>query len=218
MRFTARPRIEHPRRARVFFAGRFSTHCLRGTARCACSTSGAAPANIASARQTCHERGLEDRVSFFCGDYLEFSAKEPFDLVVSDTTLHLIPRTDAALFGKIAADLAPGGRLVVSLPDACLYNRLLWSVRRVLRLVRGRWSDALILALAKLVFGKRFSEAMLRERLIYMYILPERFDSPAFRRMLEKEHGLAVVKEIAEPFVAGKANHRILVLTRRAAA
>lgn len=171
-------------------------------------------ANIASARQTCRERSLEDRVSFFCGDYLEFPRQESFGLIVSDTTLHLIPRSDAELFGRIAADLAPGGRLVMSLPYACLYNQLLWSVRRLLRLVRGRLSDALILGLAKLVFGKRYSEAMLRERLIYMYILPERFDCPTFRKMLETEHHLVVVTEIAEPFVAGKANHRILVLAR----
>lgn len=172
--------------------------------------------NIHAAERNALEKGLSERVAFYCGDYLVSpTPQQNYDLIISDTTLHLIGANNASLFGKICDDLGKNSFLVISLPYVCAYNHLLWFARRILRAIRGNWTDSLILFVAKIIFGHKYSEAVLRERLIYMYILPERYDSPKFRNMLHSDHGLTVISEVEEPFILGKANHRILVLSNK---
>ena len=60
--------------------------------------------------------------SFVLGDYMAFR-DAPFDLILSDGVLHYVDAPDEELAAKLAADLAPGGTLIVAMATDCLYNR-----------------------------------------------------------------------------------------------
>jgi hypothetical protein len=47
-------------------------------------------------------------------------------------------------------------------------------LRRVLRRLRSPWLDALILRAARALHGREMDAAALEERVIYMYLVPER--------------------------------------------
>src|SRR5207302_1359349 len=81
-------------------------------------------------------------------DYMAFDGG-PFDLIVTDGVLHLIPGDTRALFDKLSRDLRAGGVLVCCMPYDSAYNRAFAVVRRAMRACRGAWLDALILALAR---------------------------------------------------------------------
>lgn len=137
-------------------------------------------ANIAQAERARSASDAADRVSFFCADYMQHH-DGMFDLIVSDSTLHLIPGPTDALFAKIAADLAPDGLLIASLPDTGPYNRRLWLVRRILAALRSRWLDDLALAIAVRLYRGRHAREFLRERIPYLYLLPYRCEGPMLR-------------------------------------
>jgi hypothetical protein len=102
---------------------------------------------------------------------------EPFDAIVTDGVLHLIPGDTAPLVRKLANDLVPSGLLFCSMPFDCAYNRAFAGVRRVLRAVRSSWLDLLILKFGRFLHGRDMDDESLRERVDYMYIAPERMMS-----------------------------------------
>jgi cyclopropane fatty-acyl-phospholipid synthase-like methyltransferase len=133
------------------------------------------PANIRAAEQQMADHPAA-RAQFEVADYLEYRA-EPFEVVVSDGVLHLIPGDTAALVRKLAADLRPGGVLICSMPFDCRYNRAFAVVRRVLRALRSPWLDRFILRAGRLLHGHEMDDGGLRERVDYMYVPPERMMS-----------------------------------------
>jgi SAM-dependent methyltransferase len=153
-------------------------------------------ASIAVAESARRRHAGANRITLVAANYLAFPGG-PFDVVVSDTVLYAIPTSDEALFGKIAGDLVPGGLLVYTMPTDALANRALVGIRRVLRRVRGRATDAALLALARVLHGRDYDEALLRERVPYMYVVPDRYDSRALHARLRERWGFELLA--AEP-------------------
>jgi SAM-dependent methyltransferase len=131
------------------------------------------PANIRAATGQQMDRSSSARIQFEATDYLDYGAG-PFDAIVTDGVLHLIPGETMPLVRKLADDLRPGGVLVCDMPFDCAYNRAFSVVRRVLRSVRSPAVDGLILRAGRLLHGREMGEEGLRERVGYMYIPPVR--------------------------------------------
>jgi trans-aconitate methyltransferase len=130
-------------------------------------------ANVRAAMAQPAARSDTARVHFEVANYFDFAA-QPFDAIVSDGVLHLIPGDTATLVTKLAHDVRPGGLIFCSMPYDCLYNRMMTMLRRVLRRLRSPWLDALILRAARALHGRQMDAADLEERVIYMYLVPER--------------------------------------------
>jgi len=130
--------------------------------------------------------------AFRQADYMAFDGG-PFDLIVTDGVLHLIPGDTRALFDKLSGDLRAGGVLVCCMPYDCAYNRAFAVVRRAMRACRGAWLDALILALARMLHGREMTTDDLRERVPYMYIPPARTMTAELRNRLAPSVGLRPV-------------------------
>jgi len=137
-------------------------------------------ANIVIAEAARRNHAAADRISLSCADYMRYHGGA-FDLLVSDSSLHLIPGPTESLVAKIVADLAPEGLLVASLPDCGLYNRALWGVRNMLSAVRSSWLDELALKISLRLYRGRYDEAFLRQRIPYLYLLPYRCEGPQLR-------------------------------------
>lgn len=154
------------------------------------------------------------RVTLIAANYLQFLGG-PFDVIVSDTVLYAIPASDEALFGKIAGDLVPGGLLVYTMPTDSIRNRLVVGLRRVLRRLRGRRTDALLLAIARALHGRRYDDALLRERVPYMYVVPDRSDSRALHARLRQRWGFEIVATEPIPRASpAQLAHRLVVARR----
>jgi len=130
-------------------------------------------ANVRAAQAQQASRPEAARVRFEVADYLSFAA-DPFDAIVTDGVLHLIPGDTTTLARKLAHDVRPGGLVICSMPFDCVYNRLMTMLRRVLAPLRSAWLDDLILRIARLLHGAEMDDAGLRERVVYMYLAPER--------------------------------------------
>jgi SAM-dependent methyltransferase len=138
------------------------------------------PANIKAAEAQRAGHPAAARLRFEAADYLEYVAPAPFDAIVTDGVLHLIPGDTTSLLRKLANDVAPGGVLVCGMPYECAYNRAFSVVRRGLRVARSPWLDEMILRVGRLLHGSEMTDAGLRERIPYMYIPPARMVNPAF--------------------------------------
>lgn len=150
-------------------------------------------ANTAAAESTSARLNLAERLRFVVGDYMQ-TAFPGFNLIVSDSTLQFIAAPDEAMFSKLRNELLPGGHLIFTMPRACAYNRVLYALRRCLRAMRCAALDALILATARLLHGKEYSNEMLRERVGYMYSLPERVYDARLDEMLTGQLGFELVR------------------------
>jgi SAM-dependent methyltransferase len=169
-------------------------------------------ANVAAATANCERMSLSQRVRLAAADYLEFDPGGRFDLIISWGTLQLIPGPSVRIFGKIAAELVPGGLLMNAMPYACGYNRMLMATRRAFRALRSGATDTLVLWLARLLHGHELDDDMLRQRVEYMYHVPFRFDSDALHRMMREECALELVSLRSEPHVSiAQAKHRMTV-------
>ena len=156
------------------------------------------------------------RIRFELADYLA-RPTAAVDAITSDGVLHLIPGDTRALFAKLAADIKPGGVLVVCMPYDCAYNYAFAILRRVLRLVRSRALDALILAIGRLLHGSEMSDAGLRERIPYMYIAPQRLAGRSLREKIAPSVGLTFVTRYAMPSASlSQLRHEVLVFQKKA--
>ncbi len=173
--------------------------------------------SIRRARETSRSRAFADRVAFHVGDYTSFRGG-PFDLILADGVLHLIPVPTTQLFEKLRADLAPGGLLVYTMPTRCFYNRALAAVRRTLRALRHPLTDRLILLAARAVHGRRYGADALRERLPYMYVLPERYDGPELHALISTSYDLDLLERARLPHASvAQMKHRLAVFRKRGA-
>jgi hypothetical protein len=75
---------------------------------------------------------------------------------------------------------------------------MLWHLRRMLAMVRGPRLNSMLLAMAKLVHGRRHGDEFLRQRISYMYLVPYRCDGGTFRREMA-ESGLSAIAECDMP-------------------
>jgi SAM-dependent methyltransferase len=172
--------------------------------------------NIARAEQ---QRAKSDaatakRIRFEQADYLTRSAS-PVDAIVSDGVLHLIPGDTRTLVAKLAADLRPGGVLVAAMPYDCAYNYAFAMLRRVLRLVRSRALDALILRAGRMLHGSEMGDEGLRERIPYMYIAPRRLAGRGLRETIAPAAGLRLVARHPMPSVSlSQLRHEVLVFEK----
>lgn len=128
------------------------------------------------------------KLQWIRGDYLK-QELAPFDLLVSVSTLQLIPAADDVLFAKIAQDMRPGARLMISIPHDCIYNRLLNAARGLLRMTRCWALERLFLALARALHGRKHDEAFLMDRLPYLFVTLKRFYGASLEATAER-HGL----------------------------
>ena len=174
-------------------------------------------ASIEAARAARAAHPAADRIELAVADYMAF-AGGPFDVVVSDTVLYAIPVDTASLFAKLARDLVEGGLLVYTMPVASWYNRALGVVRRLARALRGRALDAIVLAVARALHGREWDEALLRERIPYMYVVPFRWDSAALHARMAERWGLPVIATEAVPHASPAQLQHCLVVARRRSA
>ena len=171
-------------------------------------------ANIAAATAALARSSAGPRVQFVYGDYLQFRDR-PFDLIVTDGVLHLVPAEDARLVGKLAADTRPGGRLVVSMPYDGLYNTAFAVMRRALRAMRNDLFDRAIIGAGRLLHPDA-SREMLLERVHYMYRPPERVMGRALVRAFG-EAGLIREADYTMPSSsAAQLRHSVTVWRRSA--
>jgi SAM-dependent methyltransferase len=150
---------------------------------------------------------------FIAGDYL-MTQLPVHDLVVSHNALHLLPGEDDRLWGKIAGEVETGGALIISMPYDCLYNRMLELVRRGLRLIRCRPVEAGLFWLSKLLYGRSCSDALLRDRASYNFVVPCRYYTSALAEALREKWQLEQVAEKPEPRLLGKPAHKYIHLRR----
>lgn len=172
------------------------------------------PANIAEACSRGQGSPHAQRVEFKHMDYL---AQElgPQDVICADSVLHLLGSPARPLLARIAGDLAPGGMLVCTLPDGRLFNRTLWAMRRVFRLFRCAALDALFLFLAKRLHGGEYSDAQLRDRIPYMYILPAFCLDEDFRAQILAA-GLSIESARTLPHASlGQPVHQLLICRKK---
>jgi SAM-dependent methyltransferase len=156
------------------------------------------------------------RIRFERADYLARAAS-PVDAIVSDGVLHLIPGDTRALFAKLAADLRPGGLLVAAMPYDCAYNYAFAMLRRLLRLIRSRALDALILRIGRILHGSEMSDEGLRERIPYMYIPPQRLAGRNLRENIAPAVGFRLIATRPMPSVSlSQLKHEVLVFEKAA--
>jgi trans-aconitate methyltransferase len=172
-------------------------------------------ANIQGAERTRNQLAFDSRIAFVIRNYLDFQV-DPFDIILSDSTLQNIAASTASLYTKIATDLLPGGLLFTSMPYACLYNHVLWAIRRLCGAVQGSYTDAMLLTIAKYLYHTQFSEPILRQRIPYMYLLPQRYDSRVLRRLLDEVYGLQYIDAHAVVHTSvAQPKHRLIVSRKR---
>ena len=156
------------------------------------------------------------RVQFHCADYMTFDI-EPFDIILADSALQNIAGSTEALARKLGNDLSPGARLIASLPYDGWYNRLLGPAG-------GSFSASAVAPLNAWYWRRQRSvhsgwpDSLLRERIPYLYLLPERIDGPAFRERLRVAGGLAVEKELPMPHASiSQPRHRLVIFRKTTA-
>lgn len=135
-----------------------------------------AAANVDAARRRQAARADAARFAFHAADYRTFRPAEPFDLVVSYSVLQLVPGDTAALATCVARDTARGGVFANVIPYRCGYNAALGVVRRMLRGVRSRAADRLLMQAARALHGAALDDGLLAERIAYAYAVPVRYD------------------------------------------
>jgi SAM-dependent methyltransferase len=172
-------------------------------------------ANIQVAKKDQREFCFHPRLMFYSVDYMEFQAP-PFDLIISDSTLHNINVPTDVLFSKISTDLVSGGHLVATMPHDCSYNRVLWTSRRLFRTIRCSVTDSLIFGISKFLHDREFGEDLLRERIHYMYLLPSHYSCHALHRLLDTDYSLELVRQHPVPHESiGQPKHTLLVFRKR---
>jgi len=173
--------------------------------------------DAAEAQRSTLDGATAARVRFEHADYLARPVT-PVDAVTSDGVLHLIPGNTRALFAKLAADLRPGGALVICMPYDCAYNYAFAMLRRGLRLIRSRALDAIILKIGRVLHGRDMSDEGLRERVPYMYIPPERLAGRSLRETIAPSFGLRLIARYPMPSTSlSQLKHEVLVFERQAA-
>ena len=170
------------------------------------------PANVALARSAADKASIGHRLVAECSDYLGWRGG-PFDLIVSDSVLHLIDASDAQLAERLAADLLPGGYLIATMPFESWANSVRILLRRTWRGLPPV-ADRLALTLVQRLHPE-FSSEFLAERLVYLRIEPLRLLNDQLLAEFERQ-GLQLIEQApwASPSVA-KFDHKLLGWKKR---
>jgi SAM-dependent methyltransferase len=145
-------------------------------------------------------------------DYMTFDGG-PFDLIISERSLHVFQCTDDELASKLATDLAPNGIAVVTLPAPCLCTMFHFKLKRIFRRLRSKFLDSLFLAIARRL-RPTLDEAALADRLLYMYLVALRIANREFFEILAL-HGLKIEEDHGVlRCTLSSAPHRLLVLRK----
>ncbi|HME26126.1 MAG TPA: class I SAM-dependent methyltransferase [Acetobacteraceae bacterium] len=152
-------------------------------------------------------RGGGSGVAYVCADYLDWQGGR-FDLIAADSVLHLIDAPFPCLAAKLATDLAPGGIVVATVPDAGMLNRAHLVLRRLWRCMPAA-ADRVALAVALRLYPG-LSREVLANRLPYLRLLPRLF-GPAEQRTFAAT-GLVLERNERWPGSSvAKPRHRLMV-------
>lgn len=150
-------------------------------------------ASIEAASNATQHEPSRVKLNFVTADYFAYHDGE-FDLILSDSTFHLMSVSTDELFAKVARDLRPGGLLGVSMPKKSIFNFVLVSLRRLLKCFRSPVLDRIIFRVGRLLHPSVPSET-LWERVSYMYVIPHRYVSRALSEILAAQFGLTLVSQ-----------------------
>ena len=165
-------------------------------------------ANVATARAAANKASVGHRLVAECSDYVVWRGGT-FDLIVSDGVLQLIDTSDPELVRRLAADLAPSGYLIATIPYECWANKGRILLRRMWRSLPSV-ADRLAMIVAQRLHPE-FSSEFLAERLVYLRIEPVRLLNDQLLAEFER-HGLQLVEQApwASPSAA-KLDHKLVV-------
>lgn len=170
------------------------------------------PANIAAAEAARRQRSDAAQLSFQTVDYLTWTT-EPFDLIAIDGVLHLIPCDTGALVAKLARDVKPGGVIVNVMPHTCAYNEAFTILRKILRATRTPITDAAILRVGRALHGE-MSDDLLRERIHYMYLPPQRLMSGGLEREMARRGLRLVDRRAMRSSSLAQLKHQLTILRK----
>ena len=148
-------------------------------------------ANIAAADSARKDTAAGARVRFVAADFMRWSSPQA-DLLFGESVLHLIEVDTADLVRKLASVLRPGGQLVFTIPRDCLRNDILFMLRRAWATLPRASADRVALAIARKVYPT-LPENLLRDRLGYLRLIPERTDGEELRKLF-RSNGLSPVR------------------------
>jgi len=174
------------------------------------------PFNIraAGARAKADPNGSEG-LRFEAADYLQ-TKYTPFDVILSESVLHLIAGDHDRLAEKLAADLAPGGLLIATMPHNNLTNQALIAQRRLWRATPSA-ADSLAVRVARKLYPAEPAH-IIAERVGYLRVIPQRLHGPQWIGQMQKV-GLNLVEDSSWPRASIlKPIHRLLVFKRTATA
>jgi SAM-dependent methyltransferase len=170
-------------------------------------------ANIRSAEERARMLGLTQRCLFLAGDYMTADIA-PSDLIVSNSTLHLIDAPPLDVHRRVALNLNQGGVLIASVPCQGLYNTILIKARRIFRAIRSPATDRVIETVGRCLTRGKLAPDMIRERVVYMYIIPSFLAGGSFDRRLA-QIGLNLDKVLPYPHASiAQTKHRVGIYRR----
>jgi SAM-dependent methyltransferase len=170
------------------------------------------PHNIqtATARAKADLDGLEG-LRLETADYLQASYT-PFDVILAESVLHLIAGDHDRLAAKLAADLTPGGLLIVTMPQETLTNRVLIGQRRLWRATPIA-ADTIAARIGRAAYPDEPAH-IIAERVGYLRVIPERLHGPRWIGQMRKA-GLDLLEDSDWPRASIlKLEHRLLVFRR----
>ena len=167
-------------------------------------------ANIAEATN----KYSKERINFLCADYVEHKFSDKFQLVVSYSTLNIIPNPDAVL-KKISQDTASGGRLILGLPYDCIRSRIYIFLRKSLGLINQPALNRVVVAILNPLLRDYYSAEEIQQSMVYMTIAPYLIDSKKFRLLMTYLGFDLIDEELDLPNVIGKLSHKLLVFQKR---
>jgi SAM-dependent methyltransferase len=149
-----------------------------------------------------------------CADFLSWGECGQYDVIVSDSVLHILPCADATLAERLARALKPGGVLIASLPTASAGNQLRILLRRAWRALPAA-ADSFALAVARKLHPD-FSSAMLKDRIPYLRFIPQRLYGAQMKQALARCGLEPVAEERWDSPSLLKLEHRLVVWRRPA--
>jgi SAM-dependent methyltransferase len=171
-----------------------------------------APLNAQAARIEADRAGVGSRVETLCTDYLSWEGR-PFDLIVSDSVLYVLPGTDLKLAQRLAVDLAPAGVLLITTPIDSLANRFRIMLRHVWRWMPSIF-DRLAFAIARRLYPQ-FAPNLIADRINYLRVIPVRLYGPGFAETLRQAGLEEVLNEPWESASVAKLTHHLIALRRK---
>lgn len=136
--------------------------------------------------------------SYSQGDYMNYKQKD-FDVIISFSTLHLIDRDNEIIFRKISKDLKEDGILIFSSPSNCFYNIILIKLKIFLRMIRCASLDQFAYVVAKLLYGQKMQNRMIKERINYLYVTPNFLVGSKFLENLKYKVKLELIDSLRFP-------------------